>query len=161
SRIVEILREPIIERSLCYSRATRVISIITDHIALNLLLETSYLRSVGFGDPDFRKLLQHSQEGRARILIPHIVWEEWPTHLVKSTLTKAGKLRKAIEDLATPWMGGLCTDALVPSGVSVLADADIDLKSIESMAAFVAKNKIEIIPIGTDHAERAWTRYFN
>ena len=50
---------------------------------------------------------------------------------------------------------------LAPLTLSVWPDSEIDTKSKAAMARFAAENKIEIVAVASDHAERAWTRYFN
>jgi hypothetical protein len=101
-------------------------------------------------------LLEFSKQGTVRFLVPHIVWEEWRTQLTERSHTKLRKLREAVDALKAPWMGGLSIDGLVPQSLSVSTGAEIDTKSRELMAAFATDNKIEIVPIAPDHADRAW-----
>jgi hypothetical protein len=132
-----------------------------DAVVLHLLMDTSYVRSVSFSDPDFRRLLQFSKDGVIRILVPHIVWEERRTQLVDAILVKVRKLRVEIEELKAPWMGGLVADGPVYPTTSLWPDSEIVARSKEVMAAIAEESKIKIVPIGADHADRAWTRYFD
>jgi hypothetical protein len=127
---------------------------------LYLLLDTSYLRSVSFSDPDFRRLLQFSKDGMIRILVPYIVWEERRTQLADAILGKVRKLRAGIEELNAPWMGGLITEGPVYLTAGLWTDSEIVARSKEVMARLAEESRIEIVPIGGDHAGRAWTRYF-
>jgi hypothetical protein len=59
-----------------------------DKKPLHLLIDTSYLRRAGFGDPDFRLLLHFSKTDRLKIFVPHIVWEERRTQLLEKAFGK-------------------------------------------------------------------------
>lgn len=127
-----------------------------------LLIDTSYLcKIVDFDNPDFRKLLRFSKSGELKIVISHIVWEERRTQFLETAYAKAQKLRAAFESLKAPWTGKFIIDGLAPPTLSVWTDVEMDARSKEMMAAFAAENNIEIVPLGADHAERAWQRYFN
>lgn len=78
-----------------------------DAKAINLLLDTSYLREVGFGNPDFQKLLRFSKESAIRIFIPYIVWEERRTQFAESVYTNVRSLRAGVEALKAPSIGGI------------------------------------------------------
>jgi hypothetical protein len=126
-------------------------------------MDTSYLRRVGFGNPDFRKLLRYCQEkeGQVRVFIPHIAWEERRTQLVDEIYSKVRKLRDSVEALKGPILGGITIDGLSPLTVGVWTDAEIDAESKVTMKKFADDNGIKIIALGSDHADRAWARYFN
>jgi predicted nucleic acid-binding protein len=126
-----------------------------------LLLDTSYLRDVGFSDPDFRKLLRLSQENKLKIFIPHIVWEERRTQLMEKARDRVRKLRKEFDGLSAELPSNFVLEGLAPPTLNIWTDAEIDARSKDVMAAFALENKVEIVSLAPDHADRAWQRYFN
>ena len=64
-----------------------------------ILVDTSFLRSVSFGDPDFRKLLEYSKNQVVKIFVPHIAWEERRTQFLEKACEKVGKVTTAFTKL--------------------------------------------------------------
>lgn len=127
---------------------------------LALLLDTSYLRAVGARHPDFRKLLELAKRNDVKIFVPHIAWEEWRTQLLDDALQDVQRLRDAAEKLRRPWLGGIAVDGLLPAGIVLPSDGEIGRRSVDAMERFATENGITVVPLGLDHAERAWGRYF-
>jgi PIN domain len=124
-------------------------------------LDTSYLRALGsFGDPDFRKLLEHSKAKRLQILVPHIVWEERRTQLLEERLKMVQELRNAHERLLRKMAGDPLLDGLEEPALAVWSEEVVDDHSKKVMQQFAIANGIEVVRIGSDHAERAWQRFF-
>jgi len=130
---------------------------------LHVLIDTSYLWRVGFSNPDFRKLLLYCQEPekRIRIFVPHIAWEERRTQLFDEVHSQVRKLRESVDALKVPRLGGIVIEGLSPLTINIWTDAEIDSGSRATMEKFADDNGIEVIALGSDHAERAWARYFN
>jgi rRNA-processing protein FCF1 len=133
----------------------------SDKEAKAILLDTSYLRETGFKHPDLRKLLRYAKENVVKIFVPFIVWEECRTQLSEKAIVKAGVLRQQFEEL-----GGYISNTFALGGLSqpslqLWSDDEINSYSRQAMAAFADENKVQIIPIAPDHADRAWRRYFD
>src|ERR1700731_1560865 len=128
-----------------------------------LLLDTSYLRKAGsgFDSPNFRKLLLLSKQEILHIFIPHIVWEERRTQLRETALAELRKLRAAFDRVNGQIEKNVIFGGLTPPILSVWSELDQDKHSKLAMATFAAENKINIISLATDHADRAWQRYFD
>ncbi|MGE0094458.1 MAG: PIN domain-containing protein [Alphaproteobacteria bacterium] len=126
----------------------------------HLLIDTSYLRKVGFGHPDLQKLLRFSAEDRVGIFIPRIVWEERRTQLVEGLTAKAEEARRRIDDLRAPTLGGIPLQGLTAPIASIWTNDEIDAESRAAMEAFAIQSKIQVLEIAPDHADRAWKRYF-
>jgi len=126
-----------------------------------LFVDTSSLRSAGFRNPDFQKLLLRSQARSLRIVVAEIAWEEWRTQMRDKECQKVRDMRTRFEELkaAAPmhrFLGRLPLPAL-----AIWDDADIDTASKAAMAEYAAEHRIAIIPVGSDHGERTWRRYFH
>jgi len=132
----------------------------TDRKLTHLILDTSYLRAVGFKDPDFRKVLEHAKAKRLRVLVPHIAWEEWRTQLLEEHLKLVRDLRAADERLARKMARNFLLNGLERPLLVLWPDDEVDGHSKKTMQAFAANNGIEVVNIGADHAERAWRRFF-
>ena len=126
-----------------------------------VLIDTSYLRTAGFNDPDFRKLLKYSKENVLKVFIPHIAWEERRTQYFDNAYKKVRKVEDAFEELNAMLPGDFILGGLTPPGLTIWKKAEIDTKSREVMENFATENKIEIVAVGSDHAERTWRRYFD
>jgi predicted nucleic acid-binding protein len=125
-----------------------------------VLMDTSYLRAMGFNHPDLRKLLEHSKAGNLRLYVPHIAWEERRTQEVDEALQRAAELRTAFTNFER------ATDKFRLSGLPVRAlqipnDSEFHALSTAHYKAFADEHRIEILPIHESHAERAWSRYFD
>lgn len=125
-----------------------------------LLLDTSYLRKAGFDHPDFRNLLRLSKAGKLKIFIPHIVWEERRTQLLEGAYANMRSLSKAFEKLTEQSVRNILFGGLTPPTLIIWTEGEIDTNSKTVMTAFAAENKVEIVPLAPDHADRAWQRFF-
>jgi predicted nucleic acid-binding protein len=135
----------------------------SDKTITHLLIDTSCLWDAGsdFNHSDFRMLLELSKRGELKIFIPHIVWEERRTQLLEKLCGKVRALSESFEELKTRSSENLLVKGLIPPALTIWNKAEIDAKSKKVMADFAAENKIIIVPLAHDHADRAWERYFN
>jgi hypothetical protein len=128
-----------------------------------LFVDTSSLRSAGFRnrDPDFQKLLLRSKARSLRIVVAEVAWEEWRTQMRDSACKKVREIRTRFEELKAAAPTNLFLGRLPPPALAIWGDADIDAVSKTAMAEYAAEHRIEIIPMGSDHGERTWRRYFH
>src|SRR3989442_4971859 len=91
-----------------------------------LLIDTSYLHAVSFKDPDFRKLLHHSQENVLKIFIPHIAWEERRTQFLEKVFAKMGKVNDAFEKLNADLSGDFVLYGLPPPTLNIWTKVDVN-----------------------------------
>ena len=126
----------------------------------HLLIDTSYLRGVGLGGGELQKLLRYSREGTLKIFIPRIVWEELRTQLLEEVKTDVKKLRTAYEKVVEQSGQYLVLKGLPRPTLGLWSDADMDGSSRSALAAYAAEHKIQIVEIASDHATRAWERFF-
>jgi len=125
-----------------------------------LFVDTSSLRRAGFQDPDLQKLLLRSKERSLRIVVSEIAWEEWRTQMRDKECNKVRDIRSQFELLQARAPSHRFLGRLPPPALAIWDDADIESASKAAMAEYAAENRIEIIPIGSDHGERSWRRYF-
>jgi hypothetical protein len=126
-----------------------------------LLIDTSYLKKAGFYHPDFQNLLRLSKDGELKIFIPHIVWEERRTQLLEEAYGNMRGLSKAFEKVTEQSARNIVFNGLTSPTLIIWTEAEVDASSKKAMMAFAAENKVEIVSIAPDHADRAWQRYFN
>jgi hypothetical protein len=126
----------------------------------HLVIDTSMLRRLPFQHPDFQRLLMQSQMGSLKIYIPHIVLEEERT-------AQLAKHLKAVEEMKTTFaklqrgMLGMLVEGLPEPHLELWDVAEVARNSQTIFNQFVAANKIEVIAISREHADKAWARYFN
>ncbi len=133
---------------------------VADRKLTELVLDTSYLRAMGIGHPDLRKLFEFAKAKQIRIFVPHIAWEEWRTRLLENTVKDARGLRaahrKLVDRMVTdPLLGGMERPAL-----GLWEDTALVEQSKKFMDGFAAEYGIQVVKLGADHAERAWDRFF-
>jgi PIN domain len=133
---------------------------LTDPIR-HLLIDTSYLTGVNFGDGDLQKLLRYSREGELKIFIPRLVWEERRTQLLECAKSDVTKLRDAFQKVLDRAGRNITLVGLPPPILRLWSNADMDSNSRSALAAFAAEHKIEIVEIAADHSARAWERFFS
>lgn len=126
-----------------------------------ILVDTSFLRSVSFGDPDFRKLLEYSKNQVVKIFVPHIAWEERRTQFLEKACEKVGKVTAAFTRLEAEIADNFILNGMQPPELNIWNDSDINARSIAVMHSFATENDIQIVPLSPDHAHRAWKRYFD
>lgn len=127
---------------------------------INLLIDTNMLVKAreDFKHPDFQKILLHSQNEKIKIYIPHIVWEERRTQLLEKLISNIRALNKIQKEFLPS--KGLLFQGIPPPVVNIINEQEARDLSITIMNDFADINKIQIISLGDDHAERAWSRYF-
>ena len=128
-----------------------------------LFVDTSSLRSAGFRNrnPDFQKLLLRSKDRSLRIVVAEIAWEEWRTQIREKECQRVRDIRTRFDELKGAASANLILSRLPPPSLAIWDDADIDTASKTVMAEYAAEHRIEIIPMGSDHGERTWRRYFH
>jgi hypothetical protein len=126
----------------------------------HLFIDTSYLGGVGFGDGDLQKLLRYSREGELKIFIPHLVWEERRTQLLEEARNDVIKLRTAFQKVLDRAGRDLVLNGLPRPTLGIWSEEDMDGSSRSALAVFAAEHKIQIVKIASDHATRAWERFF-
>lgn len=125
-----------------------------------LFVDTSSLRRAGFRDPDFQKLLLRAKERTLRIVVSKIAWEEWRTQMRDKECRAVQEIREKFETLRARASGNRVLGRLSAPALALWDDSEIDGASSAAMAEYAAENRIEIVPIGSDHGDRAWSRYF-
>lgn len=126
-----------------------------------MFVDTSSLRSAGFHNPDFQKLLLRSKARSLRIVVAEIAWEEWRTQMRDKECEKVRVIKARFEELKAAAPTNRFLGRLPLPVLAIWEDADIDAASKTAMTAYAAEHRIEIIPIGLDHGERTWRRYFH
>lgn len=128
----------------------------------HLVLDTQILYRAGLGleNPDFRKLLQLSETGQIKISIPFIVWEERRTQLFEIACSKFKKLEEAFDGVQNHLLSNIALQGLLPPVLNSRTTDELESQTTEAMRSLAEKYKIDIRPLGDDHAQRAWKRYF-
>ncbi|MCH8041381.1 MAG: DUF4935 domain-containing protein [Nitrospinae bacterium] len=125
-----------------------------------VFLDTSYIRKVGFCHPDFQKLVQYSRSNLLRLFVSHIVWEERRTQFLEAATSQVFKLRRDFDTLHRQQPDNFILEGLPSPMMSLWDPTELEARSHEAMAAFAKDNHITVVPLGADHADRAWRRYF-
>ncbi|WP_457447142.1 PIN domain-containing protein [Roseateles sp. P5_E4] len=126
----------------------------------HIIFDTSLLRQTPFGHPNFARLLRRVQQGVAKLYIPLIVLEERRTQLLDDYDEVMVAVRSKLGELKRGSLGMIC-DGIVNPDLRVPSRADLDRHSVEVLRAYLAANKIEVLPFTGEHGDRAWARYFN
>jgi predicted nucleic acid-binding protein len=124
-----------------------------------LFVDTSSLRHAGFRHPDFNKLLKRSKANSLRIVVSEIAWNEWRTHMRETACKKVRTIRELFNEVSAP--SNRILGRLPRPALSLWEDEAIDVASREALAEHADEYGIKIIPIGPDHGERTWRRYFD
>lgn len=125
-----------------------------------VFLDTSYIRKVGFRNPDFQKLIANSKSNLLRLFVSHVAWEERRTQYLEKATSQVLTLGREFEKLQQGRSDNFILQGLPPPVMNLWNKTELDARSHEVMAAFARDNHITIVPLGGDHAERAWRRYF-
>ncbi len=125
-----------------------------------VFLDTSYIRKVGFRSPDFQKLVAYSKSNLLRLFVSHVAWEERRTQYLEKATSQVLTLGREFEKLQQGRSDNFILQGLPPPVMNLWNKTELDARSHEVMAAFARDNHITIVPLGGDHAERAWRRYF-
>lgn len=125
-----------------------------------IFLDTSAIRAAGFHDPDWQKLLNYSKSSEVRLFISHIVWQELRTQFLQTALSDVMTLRRQFNDVRRRHSSHLILQGLRPPVIDLWDESEIQARSHMAMAEYARDNRITIVPIGADHADRAWDRYF-
>jgi len=137
-------------------------------ITLHVLIDTGMLWHAGSSflkHPDFRKLLRYAKptdpgEGRLKIYVSHIGWEERRTQLVDDVKSKLRNVTTAFGGLIRELENNIVCNGLTPPALTTWKEGEIEAYSKEAMKTFAAENNIEVVALTFDQTERAWRRYF-
>jgi len=130
---------------------------------MSVMIDTQVMFNAGMNlaNPDLQKLFLHSKEGRIRLFVPHIVWEERRTQMVEDVCEKLRALDKAFKEVTRKFQSNLVLNGLPLPALNCIAENDTNTLSKEALTKFAADHRLEIVPLGADHAERAWQRFFD
>jgi hypothetical protein len=115
---------------------------------------------VGFRNPDFQKLVIHSKSNLLRLFVSHVAWEERRTQYLEKATSQVLKLHREFEKLQQGRSDNFILQGLPAPLMNLWDRTELEARSLEVMAAFAKDNHITVVPLGADHAERAWRRYF-
>ena len=122
--------------------------------------DTSSIREAGFHDTDCQKLLKYSKSNVVKLFVSHIAWEELRTQFLQSACSEVLKLQRQFDTVRRRQPASLILQGLRSPGMDLWGEPEIEARSHESMAEFARDNRITVVPIGANHAARAWRRYF-
>jgi len=126
-----------------------------------VFLDTSAIRKAGFRHPDFQKLLEYSKSNIVRVFVSYIAWEELRTQLLETACAEVIQVRQNFEALRRGQPESFILQGLRSPVMELWDRAEIEARSQEAMEEFARDNRITVVTIGADHAERAWRRYFD
>lgn len=126
---------------------------------MEFMLDTSFLRKTSLKNPGFQKLLRLSRSGKIELYISHISWEERRTQYLDELRKSLDDLRKSTEKIKSS--NSILASSIDIPTIDFPSDEALIAKSHELMKAFATEHKIQVLAIAQDHAERAWTNYFN
>lgn len=122
--------------------------------------DTSAIREVGFHDPDCQKLLTYSKSNNVRLFISHIAWQELRTQFLQSAWSEVLKLQRQFDVVQRRQPSSLILQGLRAPVMDLWDEPEIQARSHGAMDEFARDNRITIVPMSADHADRAWQRYF-
>lgn len=126
-----------------------------------VFLDTSAIRKAGFRHPDFQKLLEYSKSNLVKPFVSYIAWEELRTQLLETACAEVINVRKNFDALRLGQPENFILQGLRSPVMELWDKPEIEARSQEAMEAFARDNRITVVMIGADHAERAWRRYFD
>ena len=126
-----------------------------------VFLDTSAIRKAGFRHPDFQKLLEYSKSNTVRLFVSYIAWEELRTQLLETACDEVIQVRQKFEALQRGHPESFILQGLRSPVMELWDSAEIEARSQEAMAEFARDNRITVVTMGAEHAERAWRRYFD
>lgn len=126
-----------------------------------VFLDTSAIRKAGFRHPDFQKLLEYSKSNTVRLFVSYIAWEELRTQLLETACAEVIQVQRNFEALRREQPESFILQGLRSPVMELWDRAEIEARSQEAMEEFARDNRITVVTMGADHAERAWRRYFD
>jgi hypothetical protein len=127
-------------------------------IPSHVLVDTNALW--GMWHPDFQKIVQLSREGKFKLVVPHIVWEERRTQLLDKELEAVKALQNAYDKVQRRNQASMLGQLILPPLPLWSMEQMIDVSKAH-MDELAQGNNIEVIPLDPGHATRAWDRYFD
>ncbi|MDD5470771.1 MAG: PIN domain-containing protein, partial [Sideroxydans sp.] len=94
------------------------------------------------------------------LFVSHIVWQELRTQFLQSALSDVMKLRQQFNDVRRRHPSDMILQGLRPPVIDLWDESEIRARSHVAMDEYARDNRINIVPISDDHANRAWDRYF-
>lgn len=128
--------------------------------SIPIFWDTSAIREAGFHDPDCQKLLNYSKSNNVRLFISHIAWQELRTQFLQSAWSEVLKLQRQFDAVQRRQPSSLILQGLRAPVMDLWDESEIHARSHAAMDEFARDNRITIVPMSTDHADRAWQRYF-
>lgn len=122
--------------------------------------DTSAIREAGFNDPDCQKLLTYSKSNDVRLFVSHIAWQELRTQFLQSAWSEVLKLRRQFDTVQRRQPTSLILQGLRSPVIDLWDESEVQARSHAAMDEFARDNRITIVPMSDDHADRAWHRYF-
>ena len=125
-----------------------------------IFLDTSAIREAGFRHPDCQKLLKYAKSNNVKLFISHIAWQELRTQFLQSAWSEVLKLRRQFEAVQRQQASSLILQGLRSPVIDLWDEPEIQARSHAAMDEFARDNRINIVAMNADHADRAWQRYF-
>ena len=122
--------------------------------------DTSAIREAGLHDPDCQKLLKYSKSTDVKLFVSHIAWQELRTQFLQSAWSDVLKLQRQFDAVQRRQPASLILQGLRSPVMELWDEPEIQTRSHEAMAEFALENRITVVPMSADHADRAWHRYF-
>ena len=104
--------------------------------------------------------MAYSKTDVLRLFVSQIAWEERRTQLLETACSQVLTLRRDFEKLQRGRSDNFILQGLSSPVMNLWDKTELEARSYEAMAEFAKDNHITIVPIGADHADRAWRRYF-
>lgn len=122
--------------------------------------DTSAIREAGLHGPDCQKLLKYSKSNEVRLFVSHIAWQELRTQFLQSAWSEVLKLRRQFDAVQRRQPSSLILRGLRAPVIDLWEEPEIQARSHAVMDEFARDNRITIVRMSVDHADRAWNRYF-
>lgn len=126
-----------------------------------VFLDTSAIRKAGFRHPDFQKLLEYSKSNTVRLFVSYIAWEELRTQSLETACAEVIQVQQFFDALRRGQPESFILQGLRSPVMELWDRAEIEVRSRKAMEDFASDNRITVVTMGADHAERAWRRYFD
>jgi len=106
-------------------------------------------------------LLEYSKSNVVRLFVSYIAWEEMRTQSLETACDEVNNVRKIFDVLRLGQPDNFILQGLRSAVMELWDKPEIEAQSKKAMDEFARDNRITVVMIGEDHAERAWRRYFD
>jgi len=127
-------------------------------IPSHVLVDTNALWEIGH--PDFQKIIQLSREGKFKLVVPHIVWEERRTQILEDEQKAVRALQAAYDKVHRRNPASMFGQLILPP-LALWSLEQMTEASKAHMVELSRANNFEVVPLDPSHAARAWERYFD